>query len=221
MLDAVLELLPDGARRPHRPAARRGDGDRVEVLLEAAARHLADSYVLMIDPMLATGGSAVAAIDLIKAAGATHDPHDLHRRRAGRRGARRAAPPGRRGLHAGRRPRAQRAQVTSSPGSATSAIGCTERYRAHALADASPTVMGRGRTGQFRPAVARTPQRARSEFVVSKAASFGVQVRTAVERMLQRARSGIGQDLIRVLNSDSSAAFESPPSTPSGRVAQR
>jgi uracil phosphoribosyltransferase len=31
---------------------------------------LGSSYVLMIDPMLATGGSAVAAIDLIKAAGA-------------------------------------------------------------------------------------------------------------------------------------------------------
>ena len=31
---------------------------------------LAESYVLMIDPMLATGGSAVAAIDLIKAADA-------------------------------------------------------------------------------------------------------------------------------------------------------
>jgi uracil phosphoribosyltransferase len=34
-------------------------------------RDLAESYVLMIDPMLATGGSAVAAIDLIKRTGAT------------------------------------------------------------------------------------------------------------------------------------------------------
>ena len=32
--------------------------------------NLADSWVLMIDPMLATGGSAAAAIDLLKAAGA-------------------------------------------------------------------------------------------------------------------------------------------------------
>ena len=31
---------------------------------------MAESFVLMIDPMLATGGSAAAAIDLIKAAGA-------------------------------------------------------------------------------------------------------------------------------------------------------
>ena len=40
----------------------------------------------MIDPMLATGGSAVAALDLLQAAGATRHPHDLHRR-----GARRAS----------------------------------------------------------------------------------------------------------------------------------
>ena len=39
MLDAVLELIPDGAGRPHRPAARRDDGGGVAVLLEAAARH--------------------------------------------------------------------------------------------------------------------------------------------------------------------------------------
>jgi uracil phosphoribosyltransferase len=34
-------------------------------------RDLTGSYVLMIDPMLATGGSAVAGLDLLKAAGAT------------------------------------------------------------------------------------------------------------------------------------------------------
>ena len=32
--------------------------------------NLADSFVLMIDPMLATGGSAASGIDLLKAAGA-------------------------------------------------------------------------------------------------------------------------------------------------------
>ena len=46
----------------------------------------------MIDPMLATGGSAVAAIDLIKAAGVRDDPDDLHRLGAGRRGADAAHP---------------------------------------------------------------------------------------------------------------------------------
>ena len=38
----------------------------------------------MIDPMLATGGSAVAALDLLREAGARPYPHRLHRRRAGR-----------------------------------------------------------------------------------------------------------------------------------------
>ena len=36
MLDAVLELVPQRAGRPHRPAARRDDGGRVAVLREAA-----------------------------------------------------------------------------------------------------------------------------------------------------------------------------------------
>jgi uracil phosphoribosyltransferase len=56
------------ARRPHRPAARREHGHRVAVLFEAA-RGLEKSVVLMIDPMLATGGSAVAALDHLTQAG--------------------------------------------------------------------------------------------------------------------------------------------------------
>ena len=67
MLDAVLELLP---------AARVGHiGLQRDEATAIASRYysklpsgLGESYVLMIDPMLATGGSAVAAIDLIKAA---------------------------------------------------------------------------------------------------------------------------------------------------------
>src|SRR5918994_766003 len=69
MLDAVLELLP---------AARVGHiGLQRDEATAIASRYysklpsgLGNSYVLMIDPMLATGGSAVAAIDLIKSAGA-------------------------------------------------------------------------------------------------------------------------------------------------------
>ena len=45
----------------------------------------------MIDPMLATGGSAVAALDLLRRAGAARHPDHLHRRRAGRHRAGRAA----------------------------------------------------------------------------------------------------------------------------------
>jgi len=71
MLDAVLELVPD-ARVGHIGLQR-------DEMTAVASRYysklpasLADSYVLMIDPMLATGGSAVAALDLLNEAGA-HD----------------------------------------------------------------------------------------------------------------------------------------------------
>ncbi|MEI6667981.1 MAG: uracil phosphoribosyltransferase [Acidobacteriota bacterium] len=69
MLDAVLELVP-GARVGHIGLQR-------DELTAVASRYysklppnMGDSYVLMIDPMLATGGSAVEAVDLLKEAGA-------------------------------------------------------------------------------------------------------------------------------------------------------
>ena len=70
MLDAVLELLPN-ARVGHIGLQR-------DELTAVASQYysklppdLRGSYVLMIDPMLATGGSAVAALDLLKLAGAS------------------------------------------------------------------------------------------------------------------------------------------------------
>ena len=70
MLDAVLELLPN-ARVGHIGLQR-------DELTAVASQYysklppdLRGSFVLMIDPMLATGGSAVAALDLLKVAGAT------------------------------------------------------------------------------------------------------------------------------------------------------
>jgi uracil phosphoribosyltransferase len=69
MLDAVLELVPS-ARVGHIGLQR-------DELTAVASRYysklptrLDSSFVLMIDPMLATGGSAVAALDLLKYAGA-------------------------------------------------------------------------------------------------------------------------------------------------------
>ena len=53
------------AGRTHRPAARRADGGGLALLLEASP-DISRSFVLMIDPMLATGGSAVAALDLLR-----------------------------------------------------------------------------------------------------------------------------------------------------------
>jgi uracil phosphoribosyltransferase len=69
MLDAVLELVPH-ARVGHIGLQR-------DELTAIASRYysklpanLAASYVVMIDPMLATGGSAVAALELLRRAGA-------------------------------------------------------------------------------------------------------------------------------------------------------
>ena len=69
MLDAVLELVPS-ARVGHIGLQRDEATAIASRYYTKLPPHLEDSFVLMIDPMLATGGSAVAAIDLIKAAGA-------------------------------------------------------------------------------------------------------------------------------------------------------
>jgi uracil phosphoribosyltransferase len=70
MLDAVLELVPSarvghiGLQRDEMTAVASQYYSKLPAKLDA-------SYVLMIDPMLATGGSAVAALDLLQGAGAT------------------------------------------------------------------------------------------------------------------------------------------------------
>ena len=69
MLDAVLELLP-AARVGHIGLQRDEATAIASKYYSKLPGDLGGSYVLMIDPMLATGGSAVAAIDLIKSAGA-------------------------------------------------------------------------------------------------------------------------------------------------------
>jgi uracil phosphoribosyltransferase len=69
MLDAVLELLPS-ARVGHIGLQRDEATAIASRYYSKLPPSVADSFVLMIDPMLATGGSAAAAIDLIKSAGA-------------------------------------------------------------------------------------------------------------------------------------------------------
>ena len=69
MLDAVLEIVPR-ARVGHIGLQR---DEMTAVASQYYAKlppALEKSFVLMIDPMLATGGSAVAALDLLRAAGA-------------------------------------------------------------------------------------------------------------------------------------------------------
>jgi uracil phosphoribosyltransferase len=70
MLDAVLELLPT-ARVGHIGLQRDEATAIASRYYSKLPPGLTKSHVLMIDPMLATGGSAAAAIDLIKATGAT------------------------------------------------------------------------------------------------------------------------------------------------------
>ena len=70
MLDAVLELLPN-ARVGHIGLQRDEMTAVASQYYSKLPRDLGGSFVLMIDPMLATGGSAVAALDLLKTAGAT------------------------------------------------------------------------------------------------------------------------------------------------------
>lgn len=71
MVEPVLDLLPH-ARVGHIGLRR----DEQTALPARYSEHLpegmANSVVLLVDPMLATGGSAVMAIDMLKEAGARH-----------------------------------------------------------------------------------------------------------------------------------------------------
>lgn len=69
MLDAVLELLP-AARVGHIGLQRDEATAIASKYYSKLPPKLGESFVLMIDPMLATGGSAVAALDLVAARGA-------------------------------------------------------------------------------------------------------------------------------------------------------
>ena len=69
MLDAVLELIPT-ARVGHIGLQRDEMTAVASQYYSKLPPDLAGAFVLMIDPMLATGGSAVAALDLIRKAGA-------------------------------------------------------------------------------------------------------------------------------------------------------
>jgi uracil phosphoribosyltransferase len=69
MLDAVLELIPS-ARVGHIGLQRDELTAVASQYYSKLPADLTGCFVLMIDPMLATGGSAVAALDLLRRAGA-------------------------------------------------------------------------------------------------------------------------------------------------------
>ena len=70
MVDGFLRLLP-GARVGHVGVYRDEEEHRPVDYYERLPPGLADAFVFVVDPMLATGGSAVHALDRLKAAGAT------------------------------------------------------------------------------------------------------------------------------------------------------
>ena len=70
MLEAVLTLLP-GARVGHIGLQRDESTAQASKYYAKMPGNLSAAYTILVDPMLATGGSAVAALDLIKEAGAT------------------------------------------------------------------------------------------------------------------------------------------------------
>jgi len=70
MVEAVLEVLPH-ARVGHIGLQRDEMTAIASQYYSKLPARLDGSFVLMIDPMLATGGSAVAALDLLQRAGAT------------------------------------------------------------------------------------------------------------------------------------------------------
>jgi uracil phosphoribosyltransferase len=70
MVDGFLRLLP-GARVGHVGVYRDEEEHRPIDYYERLPPTLAQSHVFLVDPMLATGGSAVHALDKLKEAGAT------------------------------------------------------------------------------------------------------------------------------------------------------
>src|SRR5687767_15892809 len=70
MLDAVLELLP-AARVGHIGLQRDESTAIASQYYAKLPDNLPSSYVVLVDPMLATGGSAIAALDVLKHAGAS------------------------------------------------------------------------------------------------------------------------------------------------------
>ena len=126
MVEGILRLIPS-ARVGHIGLYR--DHDTLEpvdyyfkVPGDAEARDF-----LLLDPMLATGGSAAAAVAFAQARGRAAHPAALPRGRAGRRAPLGGRASGCAGAHRLARPRTQRARATSCPDSATPAIGCSAR----------------------------------------------------------------------------------------------
>ena len=71
LLDAILQLIPN-ARVGFIGLKREETTLRAQFYHQSLPKNLGRSEVILIDPMLATGGSAVAALDLLAGQGAKH-----------------------------------------------------------------------------------------------------------------------------------------------------
>jgi uracil phosphoribosyltransferase len=71
MLDSILQLIPH-ARVGFIGLKREETTLKARFYHKSFPKHLGDSEVVLIDPMLATGGSSVAALDLLAEQGAQH-----------------------------------------------------------------------------------------------------------------------------------------------------
>lgn len=71
LAEGFLDLLPE-ARTAHLGLARNEDTLQPETYYRNATIRFDDAEVLVLDPMLATGGSAAEAVDQLKAQGARH-----------------------------------------------------------------------------------------------------------------------------------------------------
>ena len=69
MADGILELIARGRGLAHRPLPRRGDACGRPSITTSFPSRPRVTLALLVDPMLATGGSAVRACEIIKAAG--------------------------------------------------------------------------------------------------------------------------------------------------------
>ena len=107
LLEGLLDLVP-AARVAHIGLYRDHETlEAVEYFFKAPS-DLGDRLVIVVDPMLATANSAIAAIDKLKERGATNLRYPLPARRARGHGALHHRPSGRAGLHRLDRPAAQR-----------------------------------------------------------------------------------------------------------------
>lgn len=71
MADGVLQILPE-ARMGHLGVRRNEETLEPIAYYQKLPPDIAETEVLLIDPMLATGGSAIAAVDYLKNAGVTN-----------------------------------------------------------------------------------------------------------------------------------------------------